>query len=610
MKKLMILVMTMSLVACSDDPKETPAKAVTQAAAQPDILSYIPADTPLLLVSGINPDQYPDRYQEVMQSNMDGAVKYLEVFMKQAMKTAEKKQAELAEALAETLESEGMPEDVESITIDSTDQNEMATKAMSFLDKWLIQDKFNKVGLKVGETQIAVYMVDLFPVVRIKLSAGNQMEAMLTEAQQEFDLPMTMTEVSGIKVREIAAEKITVLLATDGEYLTISGAPAVIKDQLINQLIGAEKPATTLANDRSLMDQVKQAHGYTNDDLMVVDFQTLADHFINPAKHNSALVNFLQIEDNMLSAVCKAEITALIGHAPRMVAGNKQLTNDTIHGTFVWEMDAALAADMATLAGRIPHGNADAAFAFGMSFDLMGAKDVAVKYANDLVASPYACEHLAPLNQQAAEMQAKLSQPIPPFVGNFKGFNLSLDELKLNLENANLANPDPNEMIESLKTQIFLAVDETEALMGMAQMMVPQLQGMELKTDGSLITLADKVPMISGKDVPFDISHLYAAISADTIGLSLGHEGGGELSEKVQDSGKQALIAMSASAEGYRQLMEQVFAMADMPNMPQSVKEELQMQKELTLSMLYWTHQDVSMGFSDQGFETDFVIKY
>ena len=72
-------------------------------------------------------------------------------------------------------------------------------------------------------------------------------------------------------------------------------------------------------------------------------------------------------------------------------------------------------------------------------------------------------------------MQAKLSQPIPPFVGNFKGFNFSLDELKLNLANADLANPNPKEIIESLKTQIFLAVDETQALLGMAQMMMPQL---------------------------------------------------------------------------------------------------------------------------------------
>ena len=69
-------------------------------------------------------------------------------------------------------------------------------------------------------------------------------------------------------------------------------------------------------------------------------------------------------------------------------------------------------------------------------------------------------------------------------------------------------------------------------------------------------------------------------------------------------------MTFSANADGYRQIMEQIFAMAEMPNMPEQVKKELAMQKELTLSMLYWKSQNMQMTFNDQGFETDFVIKY
>jgi len=245
-----------------------------------------------------------------------------------------------------------------------------------------------------------------------------------------------------------------------------------------------------------------------------------------------------------------------------------------------------------------------------MSFDLIGNQNLASKYVKDMIANPYACEFFAPMNAKATELQAQLSQPIPPFVGNFKGFNFSLDELKLNMAAANVDNPNPKDMIESFKTQIFLAVDETEALLGMAQMMVPQLQGMEIKTDGSLITLADQVPMISGKDIPIDVANLYAAVSTDTIGVSMGHVGGGSLSEKVQASGSAALMSFSASADGYKSLMEQIFSMAEMPNMPESLKEELVMQKELTLDMLYWQNQSMAMSFTDQGFSTNVNIKY
>ncbi len=587
------------LVGCGEDKTENQSKTTT-AGNQPDILTYVPADSPLLLTSGLNPDQYPDRYLDVMESNMEGAVKYLKVMLQNAMKNAN--------SYAAIEEELGGDEDSASATPSESDQ--MKEKAMAFVDQWIFQENFAKVGMKVGETQLAAYMVDLFPVLRIKLSQGHQVEAMLDDLQQQFEVPFVSNQLGNAKVREFSTDKMTLLVALENDYLVISGAPNVIKDQLVGQLIGNTKPTNSLAQNPAVINQIKQAHGYVLDDIMLLDFQAIADHFINPSKHDSALVNFLQIEDNMLSMACKNEITAMIAKAPRMVAGSTELSNDTINASFVWEMDQNLSQDMASMAGRIPHGNQDAAFAFGMSFDINNAKNVAAKYMADIVDNPYACEHLMPMNAQAAEMQAKLSQPLPPFVGNFKGFNFSLDELKLNMAEADLANPNPKEMIESLKTQIFLSVDETEALLGMAQMMVPQLQGMEIKTDGSLITLADQVPMISGKDIPFDVKNLYAAISDETIGVSLGHPGGGELSEKVREPGKNIMMSFSADVDGYKNLLEQVFSMADMPDMPLSIKEELEMQKELTLSMLYWQRQDVSLSFTEQGFESSFDIKY
>jgi len=604
MKKFTILIPFMMLFACNDDEQQSKegTQQVVESTSQQQshILSYIPADSPLLLTSGLNPELYPKRYIEVMQNNMEGAVKYIETMLNQALKAQQS-----SSQLTTTESGDDTPE-----TVTPSADDMMKQKAMAFVDKWLVDGNMSKLGFKVGETQLAVYMIDLFPVLRMHLSDGNQIEAMLDELQSEFELNFTITDIDGIKVRELILDKLTLFVATQDDYLVLSGAPAVVKDQMVNQLIGAQKPQKSLAQDKSQLNQIKSTHGYITDDVMLFDFQTLADYFINPSKHNSVMVNFLQIEDNMLSQVCKDEITAMIAKAPRMVAGGTAFDDDTIDATFVWEMDQKIALDLQTLAGRIPHGNDDAAMAFGMSFDINNAKDLAQKYVNQLIESPYQCEHFIAMNQQADQLLAKLSQPLPPFIGNFKGFNFSLDELKLNMANADLANPNAKEMIESLKTQVFLAVDETQALLGMAQMMIPQLQGVEIKTDGSLITLADKMPMISGKDIPVDIKNLYAAISSDTIGFSMGHEGGGDLSTKVMDEGSNVLMSFSANVEGYKSLLEQIFSMADMPNMPEQVKEELQLQKELTLSMLYWKKQDATLSFTDKGFVTDFSIKY
>ncbi len=590
---MLIAASTALLAACGEDKTEPKPVAKVETNKQ-QILTYIPADTPMLFTSGLSPDQYPDRYVEIMESQMEGAVKYINVMMDQAFKDVEKFTADLDED-GETSASE---------------DDSMKVKVRSFVDRWFMADNFSKIGMKVGETQIAGYMIDLFPVLRVKLSKGHQIPAMLDDLEQQFEIAFTKSESNGNQLREIQTDDLTILISTQNDYLVISGSPTVIKDQMISQLIGTTKPSRSMAQDSTLIQQVKQSHGYTLDDIVLLDLQQIADHFINPAKHDSALVNFLQIEDNLLSPACKAEITAMIAKAPRMVAGSKELTNDTINGSFVWEMDSTLATDLATISGRIPQANSDAAISLGMSFDLINAKALASKYVDQIVKKPYVCEHLLEMNQQATELQAKLSQPIPPFVGNFKGFNFSLDEVKLNMEAAQAANPNPKDIIETLKTQVYLAVDETQALLGMAQMMMPQLQDMDIKTDGSLITLADKVPMISGKDIPIDIANLYAAVSPNTIGLSMGHDNGGVLSQKVSEPGKASLMTFTASVDGYKSVMEQFFSMTEMPNMPEELKNELNLQKDLALSMLYWESQDMDMSFTEKGFSTDVNIKY
>lgn len=602
MKKLIsILIITALLVGCGED-KETASTTPPEAKqAMAEILNYIPADTPMLMTSGLYPEQYPDRYLEVMQGNMDGVIKYLKVVLESELSKEE------AVKYITTVDENG-----EEVITEDTDPAaaEMKAKIQTFADKWMTDDAMDKLGIKMGETQFTVYMVDLFPVLRMKLSSDNQLNAFMNDLEQNFELSFVKSEVDGKQIREVQNDKVSLLISTDDDYLVISATPTVIKDQMFNQLLGLDKPTQSMAQNTAAIEAVKNKHGFVMDDLLLIDVEKIADHFINPSNYNSAMVNFMQIDDNMLSAACKTEISSMIAKAPRMVAGSKVMTNDTIEAAFVWEMDSELSNDMSLMAGRIPQGNADAAISFGMSFDLLAAKNLASKYVDAAIADPYTCEHLAPFNAQLQDMQAKLSQPIPPFVGNFKGFNFSLDELKLNMAAAQAENPNPKDIIESLKTQVFLAVDETQALLGMAQMMVPQLQGMDIKTDGSLITLADTAPLLGGSDIPIDLANLYAAVSNDTIGFSMGHEGGGGLETKVQAEGDAILMSSSMNLEGYKAIMEQVFAMADMPQLPAQVRKDLAMQKDLYMSMMYWKSQEMAISFTEQGFTTNVNYTY
>ncbi len=263
MKKFMLVAASTALLAACGEDKTEQQPAAQVESNQQHILTYIPADTPMLFTSGLSPDQYPDRYLEVMESQMEGAVNYLKVMMDQVLKETESYAAEPA-----------MDENGEVLAAEVSEDAQMKQKASSFIDRWFMQDNLAKVGMKVGETQMAGYMVDLFPVIRVKLSDGHQVQAMLDDLEQQFEVPFIKSEVDGSQVREIQANDITILISTQDDYLVISGAPTVIKDQMIGQLIGSTKPTRSLADDPSLMQQVKKSHGYVLDDILVLLLNT------------------------------------------------------------------------------------------------------------------------------------------------------------------------------------------------------------------------------------------------------------------------------------------------------------------------------------------------
>ncbi len=584
MKKLLILsLMALGLTACGDKEAEQP-ETVKSAMEEADILSYVPAETPLFFASGLSNELYPDRYIKVMQDNLDNMADYVKLAFN-----------DINESVQQVDENKEVVSDEE------------LKKIEQFIDRWVVDGKFSKLGVKVGESQLVGYTVDLFPVIRMQLSGGHQLGDMFADLDQQFSLTPQIQEQDGLSIREYPVDRMTILAAHSDDYLVLSVAPSVIKDKLVNSLTGIEKPAANMSQNRDRLNEVKTKHGFVIDDIFVMDVQAVADYFINPDNYDSALLDFLQIEDNKLSPACKTEINAMLAKAPRLVAGATALTDNQFDSALIWEMDSELSQDMAQLAGRIPATDETAAFSFGMSVDILNSQKVLTKYIDNIINEPYQCELFTQFNQQAETFKSQISQPLPPFIGNFKGFNMAFSDLKVNEQAANMNKPA--EMIESFKMQLALSVDEAQSLIGMAQMMLPQLQGMVLPTDGSLIPLKEQLPP-NLMNLPVDVSSAYAAINNQTIGLSLGYPGGGNLSDLVSEPGQNLLFSATADADGYKQMIEELFKLADMPQLSDAMKQQLKSQKEITLNMLYWKQQKVTMNFTDQGFTTDMKMTY
>ena len=608
MKKMMIIgLFSMLLLACSSDddkqanqqaaqPQQPDSVAVTSS-AEHEIMKYIPADTPLLVLSGLS--DMPERYVDITNEYMNNMGKYFQSIAEdyfEAMKTIQEKYAEAAEG------------DEDQVTAEN---NAMRENMQAFYETWLKDDPLKNMGFQIGETQLAMYTVDLLPVLRMKLASGHKINEMIEDAKTRFNAQSRLETIGDYQVNHFDIDKTAsfVVALSGAEELVAFVVPNVLEEQLKPQLLGTQLPAKSMLQDQSVLNDVKSKHGYILDEGFYLDLEQIGSYFIYPEKHDLKMIDFMQIEDDMLSQNCKTEMTAMIAKSPRIVAGVKEFNNEKIVSSFVWELAPELTADLASMTGRIPQTSPDAAFAFGFSFDLLKGRDVLNKYVKAVMDDPFKCELMAEANETLAGVQAQLNQPLPPFIGNFKGANFALDDFQFDESKVDELMSNPKELLEGLKMHVLFAVDQTQSLVGMAQMMVPQLQGLEVKTDGTAINLAEYIP-VSGSDIPFDASTMYMAMSGNTIGLSMGYTEGDMLSDMVKGENDDALLSFSANGQAYKNLIEKVFLLAEKADLPDEMKQELAMQKALTKDGIWWISQKGDFNFENQGFTVNVDISY
>jgi hypothetical protein len=147
-------------------------------------------------------------------------------------------------------------------------------------------------------------------------------------------------------------------------------------------------------------------------------------------------------------------------------------------------------------------------FAFGIKVGAV--TDYLLAKATAITQSPYQCEHLQDLNEQATAALAKLSEPMPPFVNNFRGLRLSLSQLSMS-----------QSIPDALAGLLAVHVDQPELFVGMAQVFLPDLS--ELK----LVKGEPPVQLPQGT-VPMGDTVAFAALTDSAIGVSMGagQEGG------------------------------------------------------------------------------------
>ena len=579
---MMALSLSLSLTSCSDDEKGSVAtqndvqKAVVSSQqSQSGIMSYIPSDTPVLMLFAKDenhpiPQNLKDKMEKVYSSIGD--------IIKMAMEDSLKK---------------------------SVKGDAKTTEMTAFMDKWLSDEGISKLGLSMDENEFALYAVDLFPVLRMTLAKTHAMDEVLDEliGKVNESKPDTASkrEVSGSTVYQFGDKEVQVMVSLSGNTVVASLSPSRDVDQLMPKLLGFEKPSKSIQQSNQYQDTLSK-YNYIGNSVYWVNIRQLADYFVNPDQHDSAMLDLMKIQDKMLSADCKTEVLAIFDKFPRLVGGSTVLEEHQLDSHMIIEMADGLGSKFSALSGRIPSTNAGSAMSYGFSFDVAAAKSLAMEFATNIQNAPYKCELLQDMNVQAASLQDQLAQPLPPFVGNFKGVNVVIDQLDLDLTKT-----DPNEMVKTLKAKVLLAVDNPEALKGMAEMMMPDIQKLGIKIGADAVNVSSMIP-ISGSQMPINLDHIFLAMGAETIGLSLGEGTETALTSVVAGDSTSDLLSFSINADLYKDIFAGIEGFAG--TFSEDVKKQMSMQKAMMTDMLWWKNESGKLDFTDRGFEITVDISY
>lgn len=588
------------LFACSDDEKnaattQKPPQKLSQAQNKPEIMQYIPADTPVLVLSGSS--EAPDRYAEVISKYMNSTIAYLRTM--------------ITEYAALERRAVSHEENTETTPTEKPDNQNIE----KFLDKWGGDDILQKVGFTIGKSPFAIYAIDLLPVLRTQLSDDHKMNEMLADVKSQFDLTWETGNKDGFEIHYFNLDNKTLKLALAlnkaTNNLVVYLLPTSLQGSMESKLLGTELPAKSMMQDTSLLESIKNKYQFVNYDSFYINLEKIAHYFIYPEKHDSKTLDFLQIEDNMISQNCKTEMSSMVAKAPRLVSGLTQFDNENINTKIIWEMQPEIGSALSKIAGRIPKvDNPNAAFSFGFSIDLLEGKSVISEFIQQAIDTPYKCELFSNLNQKMNTFKAQLSQPLPPFIGNFKGAYFSLDDFKMDGADLETLSKNPQSLAKNLKMHLLLSVDQPQSLIGMAQMMVPQLQNIEIKTDGIPISLSEYIP-VSGSDIPFDTKTMYAALSDTTIGFSTGSTDEGKaLGQMVNSESEKLLINFSANGQKYTQIVESVYDLIDAVDLPEEIKDQINAQKEFTKDSIWWKYQKGNINFNNHGLVINADVKY
>lgn len=523
-------------------------KSDEQASAMPDtggndLLAFVPADTPYVAA---NLEPIPE---DVLDSYLAKAQPVLDSMQEQLSQTRAR------------IESAGNPGNADPA-------EKLAHALMSELDGKLNRAGMESMGFDLRANQV-VYGVGAFPVVRLGLSDSAALRATVLRVLDQADVTAPEQAYQGVSYWKVSDDNtgdvpVGIYISILEDHVAIGILPLVAETDLLPAFLGLQMPAGNDAHAR--LAELNTIHGYTPYGSGILNTHALIDALVQPdSLAGRAMASSTHVSGEPLTPECISELHGIADSAPRMTLGVQDLTEHAVAMQYRVEAPESLAGQLMSLVSEIPMVDALSdkvvEFAFGLKFGPV--RDFLVEKATSISNNPYQCEHLAEINLKATEALTQLNQPMPPFLNNFRGIRVSVTEFISGRQS----------LPENARGQLALHVEQPQMLVGMAQMMVPDLSELAIKPGDPPVRLPENM-------VPTPGVTAYAAMSSDAIGIALGEGEEERLPGFLEEGNGPEGMFMSASYDmgaylDYKELFsDQVTTAYNVPEAEESAHEE------------------------------------
>jgi len=369
------------------------------------------------------------------------------------------------------------------------------------------------------------------------------------------------------------------IIAADENDLIFSFSPNAYDPDLLNQLLGLEKPD-------ELADAITGGESRAAQQLQAL---SASDEFMD-----SSLQPFS-------AEPCKGEIRQMAANWPMMVTGNRrfEVGDETINFDSHFAMlleNVALRDTLKLFRGLVPtsQSNSNAMASFGVGLDIDSAPQLSAQLTEFISSVKYDCEPLKMLNKinqtdiSAASMGAMMFSGMARGV---KGFSVNVYDTDINMES--------RIPVKNLDAAIAVSADDPGALLQTLQLL-PQMNALsDLPLDGTAVSLNELLPIPTPEGV-----EIFAAVKDKSIVFFSGDQAK-DFAGRLGGNGEEGFISSSLNTE---MIIEKINAVVE--SLPEAVRSEEKLDPLMGYLQTYpLGNLSYKIDFTDKGIELDSIYE-